>query len=64
MAKNLSPIFSKTDCEAGTQANVYPHADGFSVSLKDLDSGEILPYITIFPTLARAVENAMSLVAA
>lgn len=40
---------------SGMQALVSANIKGFAVALKDLDSGETLPTIAIFPTLDRAL---------
>ncbi len=44
--------------ETGMAACMNNHEDGFSVTLKDLDSGEFVPTVKIFPELETAIEYA------
>lgn len=47
-----------TNKRAATQSRVAKISRGYSVTLKDLDSGEVLPTGKIFPDLARAIKYA------
>lgn len=51
-----------TNIDTGIAAAVYDHARGFSVSLKDMDSGEYLPTVRIFEEYDAACAYARSLV--
>lgn len=44
---NIIETFRNED--EGTEAFVTLSADGYHVALKDLDSGEFLPHVRIFP---------------
>jgi hypothetical protein len=57
----MNALFTKTDDFTNMQVNVYNHAQGFSVVLKDLDSGETLPTVTIYKTLDLAIAKAEAL---
>jgi hypothetical protein len=47
-------IKSFSNTEYGLESAIYKIDKGFSVSMKDVDSGEILPTITIFKTIEDA----------
>jgi hypothetical protein len=46
----------------GIESSIHEHAKGFSVSLKDLDSGNYLPSIKIFRDIEAASKYAYDLV--
>jgi transcription elongation GreA/GreB family factor len=61
----MESIYTKTNPQTNMQANVFPNTSrsgGFNVTLKDLDSGETLPYAFVGMTEAAAKAKADSLV--
>jgi hypothetical protein len=54
-------LFTKTDSDTNMQVNVYNHAKGFSVVLKDMDANEYVPVVKIYPTIEGAIAYAETL---
>ena len=52
------PLAVYTNEEDQVEATVHPHERGFSVVVQDLDSGEYLPNVRIWPTQKEAEANA------
>lgn len=46
----------------GVEAHVTKHEKGYAVTLKDSDSGEYIPSISVCPTLGQAIVKAKKIV--
>ena len=60
---HTEPLATFRDEENNVSASVFAHASGFSVAVKDEDSGETVQTFTVYPNKDMAIAAARKIVA-